>query len=139
MGAWYWYNGSKQRGNADRLALYTQYNVNRNFSAQISLGGATHGSPSGLFEYYGFLLYSPTLPRNSNFGIQFGFGPYIPRRSIGDVGYTYTVGAVYKLTTDYSLSASYWKVNYNKPAGTFGTAVPNDLSRTNLSVVYNFK
>ena len=139
VGLWYWYHNSRQDNNPDRLGLYTQYNFNRNIAVQVTIGGSTRGVPSGLFEYYGFLLYSPTLPKQSRFGLQVGVGPYIPRRSVGSVGYTYTLGGVYKLTTDYSVSASYWKVNYNKPAGTFGTAIENDLSRANLSVVYNFK
>jgi hypothetical protein len=139
LGAWYWGHTTKKDNNPDRLGLYSQYNFNRNFSVQATLGGSTRGPQSGLFEYYGFLLYQPTLPHSSRIGVQAGVGPYFVRHSIGDTGYTYTAGAVYSLTPRYSLSASYWKVNYNKPPGTFGTGIHNDLARTNLSLVYNFK
>lgn len=139
LGAWYWGHTSDKNNNPDRLGIYGQYNFNQNFSTQVTIGGATRGQQSGLFEYYGFLLYQPTLPKKSNLGIQVGVGPYFVRHSIGDTGYTYTLGAVYRLTPRYSLSASYWKVNYNKPPGTFGTGIHNDLARTNLSLVYNFK
>ena len=139
FGGWYWGHTSQADNNPDRLGLYGLYNYNRNFSVQATVGGATRGATSGLFEYYGFVLYQPTLPRGSKLGLQAGVGPYFVRSSVGDTGYTYTVGAVYTLTPQISLSASYWKVNYNKPPGTFGSGIRNDLARTNLSLVYNFK
>lgn len=139
FGAWYWGHTSKNDNNPDRLGLYSQYNYNRNFAVQATVGGATRGAPSGLFEYYGFLLYQPTLPHRSKLGLQAGFGPYFVRSSVGNTGYTYTFGAVYSLTPRLSLSASYWKVNYNRPPGAFGTGIHNDLARTNLSLVYNFR
>ncbi len=139
FGAWYWGHTNRTDNNPDRLGLYGQYNYNRNFSVQATVGGATRGPVSGLFEYYGFALYQPTLPSKSKLGLQAGVGPYFVRSSVGNTGYTYTVGAVYTLTPQFSLSASYWKVNYNKPPGTFGSGIHNDLARTNLSLVYNFK
>jgi hypothetical protein len=91
LGGYYWYNSKK----TDRLTIYGKYFPNRQFGVEADIGGETR---QGITEYYAFLLYNALhATAKNNLAIQVGIGPYIPRTSIGDVGYTGTVTAAYKI------------------------------------------
>lgn len=138
IGAWYWYHGSDD-AYRDRFALFTTYNFTDRISAQANAGGI---SKIGFTEYYGFLLYrySPPARLNTRFNaVQVGVGPYFPRTSYGNAGYTATAGAGYDLTNQLSLTGNVWYVNYDAPAVEFGPNFKTRNSLTRLLFNLNYK
>jgi len=134
-GAWYWYHGGSDI-NRDRFALYGKYNYNSQLGAEVNAGGSTS---SGFFEYYGFLLYSPPLPPKNKVSLTIGVGPYLPKSSLGNTGFTASLGIAYRLGAAYRLTAGVWYLNYNRPTNELGGgSISESLTRYNLSGVYNF-
>lgn len=134
-GAWYWYHGGSDI-NRDRFALYGKYNYNNQLGAEINAGGSTS---SGFFEYYGFLLFSSQVPPKDKLSFTVGVGPYLPKSSLGNTGFTGTLGVAYRLGPQYRLSAGIWYLNYSRPTTELGGgSISESLTRYNLSGVYNF-
>lgn len=132
IGAWYWYNSAK----TDRLALYAKYFLNNKYGAQLSLGGDTH---LGLSEYYGFFLYNVLRSNEKNkVAVQVGAGPYIPRTSLGDPGYTATAAVAYNISPTLSAIGSLWYVNYKQKFNQFGFQKTSTTARYTLGVGYSF-
>jgi hypothetical protein len=132
LGTWYWYHNSK----IDRYSVYGKYFFNNRYGLQGSIGGDTH---LGLSEYYGFFLYNIVRSNDKNkVGVQIGAGPYLPRTSQGDVGYTGTAAAAYNLTSDVSLVASLWYVNYKQKFEQFGFDKTSTTVRYTVGAGYSF-
>ena len=132
LGAWYWYHNS----NTDRFSLYGKYFLNNRYGLQGSFGGDTH---IGLTEYYGFFLYN-VLRTNAKqkVAVQAGVGPYLPRTSAGDLGYTATGAAAYNISPELSAVASLWYINYRQKFSQFGFDKTSTTVRYTFGVGYSF-
>lgn len=132
LGLWYWYHNSA----VDRYALYSKYFFNKSVGAQVSFGGDTH---TGLNEYYGFLLYNLLRAKpKAPIGVQVGIGPYLPRTSLGNAGYTYTAAAAYNVSNTVSVVASIWSLNFKNKFPPFGFTKTSTTVRYTLGVGYSF-
>ena len=132
MGAWYWYHN----GSTDRFSVYDKYFLNNRYGVQASLGGDTH---LGLSEYYGFFLYN-ALRTNAHqkVGLQLGAGPYLPRTSAGDLGYTATGAVAYNISPELSAVGSLWYINYKQKFDQFGFDKTSTTVRYTMGAGYSF-
>jgi hypothetical protein len=132
LGAWYWYHSST----TDRYSIYGKYFFDNRYGAQLSIGGDSH---VGLNEYYGFFLYNALRSNDKNkIAIQVGVGPYLPRTSTGNLGYTATAAAAYTLTPDTSVILSLWYVNFEQKFPQFGFNRTSTTLRYTVGVGYSF-
>ena len=132
LGAWYWYHNSS----IDRYSLYGKYFFNNRYGLQGSIGGDTH---LGLSEYYGFFLYN-ALRTNARqkVGVQLGVGPYLPRTSSGNTGYTATGAVAYNLSPALSAVGSLWYINYKQKLQQFGFNKTSTTVRYTVGLGYSF-
>jgi hypothetical protein len=132
LGTWYWYNSS----HLDRFAVYGKYFLNGRIGVQGSFGGDSH---LGLYEYYGFVLYNALRATSTNkFAVQLGVGPYLPRQSLGNLGYNATAAVAYSVNSDLSVVASIWYVNFEQDFPTFGFNRNSSTVRYTVGVGYSF-
>lgn len=142
LGGYYWYNSASR----DRLTVYGKYFPNSTVGIGLNLGGETHstnpaqgGNPGGVTEYYGFVLINALrVTSKNNLAIQLGLGPYIPRSSIGNIGYTGSAAAAYRLGAYSTLVASLWYVDFKTKNQASGFSRNETTARVSVGVAYNF-